>query len=69
MRITFGPIRKGWDNVDAFADGIRFGFRGLNSGHICVERCPKCHTENYCMNVTSGMCGNCGWNPSLENVT
>jgi hypothetical protein len=35
-------------------------FRGSN-GKIYLVRCPVCKTENYAMNVATGICTWCGW--------
>lgn len=33
------------------------------NGQWYVERCGKCHRENYCMSVAQGVCCWCGWRP------
>ena len=33
---------------------------------ICMERCPKCGRENYCMNVLLGICTWCGYDANKE---
>jgi len=68
MKITFGPKRTGYDHVIAYADGRSFGYRGLKSDVVCVERCPVCDRKNYCMAVSSGFCSWCGWNAKREKV-
>lgn len=36
------------------------------TGKICMERCPKCGRENYCMNVLLGICTWCGYDANKE---
>lgn len=38
----------------------------MDDGRRAVIRCPECGRENYCLNVTSGICCWCGHN---ENET
>lgn len=40
---------------------------------LYMVRCPKCHAENYAMNVASGICTWCGYDvnegeKNVENV-
>lgn len=34
---------------------------------ICMIRCFECGKENYAMNVSSGFCTWCGYNPNSES--
>lgn len=31
-------------------------------------RCPKCNSENYALNVSSGICSWCGYKATKEDV-
>lgn len=33
---------------------------------LCVQRCGRCHQENYVMAVSSGQCCWCGWDANDE---
>lgn len=35
-------------------------------GGICLSRCPKCHRENYILNVLSGRCTWCGYDANVD---
>jgi len=43
--------------------------RGLfkrKDGKWAMERCPKCHKENYAFNVMNGVCTWCGYDANAE---
>ena len=41
------------------------------NGEFALIRCPKCHKENYALNVMSGICTWCGYdiNKDKRNET
>lgn len=41
-------------------------FRDEDTGAIAMCRCPKCHKENYIMNVLSGRCTWCGYDANKD---
>lgn len=67
MQITFDEALPGHDHEIARADGEFFGFRGLKSGTIGVQKCAKCRKENYALAVLDGRCCWCGWSPHDES--
>lgn len=38
------------------------GIEVLDGGRILLTICPKCHRENYALNVITGMCTWCDYN-------
>ncbi len=41
-------------------------WRDEQTGKIGMDRCPKCHRENYCMNVLLGICTWCGYDANKD---
>ena len=37
-----------------------------NLGKVALTRCPKCHKENYVMNILHGLCAWCGFDANEE---
>ena len=64
--ITFGKEKQGYDHIDVFYSEAFVGFKPLDSGKICLQRCPLCKMENYASCVTSGFCYNCKFNINVE---
>lgn len=48
-------------------DGQGYCFE-KKDGTLALEKCPKCHKENYAMNVLSGICTWCGFDVNKEVV-
>ena len=66
FEFTFGQNQPGRDHRLVFVNGKKIGFQGNGKTNICVEQCPCCERENYCMSVTPGICCWCGWNANEE---
>ncbi len=45
---------------------IGSGFRSKDDGRFHITRCPRCHAENYAMQVSEGSCAWCGLDPNKE---
>lgn len=43
-------------------------FKLDDSDKYALVRCPKCHAENYAMNVLSGICTWCGFDINADEV-
>jgi len=43
------------------------GYKDKNN-KVCMIRCFKCGQENYGMNVPSGYCTWCGYNPNNKQI-
>ena len=61
MRVIEDKPIEGHDHAVLRVDGKRVGFRALDDNIIGLERCPKCHKENYCLAVLAGACAWCGF--------
>jgi ribosomal protein L37E len=61
--------QRGRDHVNIrFSNGKGAAFRGLGKTQIYLIRCPKedCGSENYALNVSSGICSTCGFDVSKD---
>ena len=51
--------------TDTIIQGAGVGYKD-EDGTICMTRCFKCGRENYALNVSSGTCAFCGYDPNKE---
>jgi len=62
-------IERGRDHVQIEFIGTRGrGFRGIKTGCLVLERCPRCERENYFRNVLDGSCAWCGFVMAVDSV-
>ncbi len=47
--------------LDKKGEKIGYAFRSKDDGKFHIMRCPRCHKENYLMNVSQGDCAWCGF--------
>jgi ribosomal protein L37E len=52
---------RGMDNIPVQA-GKGLGYRKLSDNTLGMLRCFECGTENYVLQVSSGICYCCGFN-------
>lgn len=62
--ITTGKPRRGYNWVDAYADGLRFGFVVVETGRYGIEDCICGYRPSE--NPSPSVCPKCGWNPKLS---
>lgn len=46
---------------DKKGNKIGYAFRSKKDGRFHIMRCPRCHLENYAMQVSEGSCAWCGF--------
>lgn len=58
----------GYDHVRVVCNNDYVGFRPLQGKRVYLQRCPRCHRENYVLAVTQGACCWCGLDANLVEL-